>query len=150
MLITILLPVSEGRPGYHRLAVTVDSQLAAPQPVSPSVNDVAGVHHQGRALIQPESDDTLLRQVDDVEPVGGVDIPSLYYDHLKSFSFFSVGLGLVTYGRSSSSSKPLTKSHIIIGAFLGPLVFEVAYTTSVSGFPQNCSLTRNRNLLSKK
>ena len=35
-------------------------------------------YYQSGALIQPESDETLLREMDDGEPVGGLGIPTLY------------------------------------------------------------------------
>ena len=63
--------VAEGRPLDHLLAVTVDPQSAPLQTPSPLVNDVSRVMEQAGSLIQLQSDQPLVREVEDGEPVGG-------------------------------------------------------------------------------
>ena len=62
--------VAEGRPLDHLLAVTVDPQSAPLQTLSPLVNNVSRVMEQAGSLIQLQSDQPLVREVEDAEPVG--------------------------------------------------------------------------------
>ena len=70
--------VAEGRPGDILLAVAEHPHPAAPERLLAVVNDVPSVVEQGCALIQLQTDDALVREVGDLEPVRGVVIPATY------------------------------------------------------------------------
>ena len=62
--------IAEGRPCDGSLTVTEDPHLASAQPLLPLVNDVSRVMEQAGSLIQLQSDQSLVREVQDAEPVG--------------------------------------------------------------------------------
>ena len=70
------IPVAEGRPGDVLLAAAEHAHAAAPERLRAVVDDVPGVVEEGGALPQLQSDHALVREVGDLEPVGGVVIPA--------------------------------------------------------------------------
>ncbi len=69
-------PVAEGWPDYFLMAVAVDAQPASPQPVCPGVIHI-GLVQQGGALPEPQTDLARVGDVDDLEPVGLVNVPAI-------------------------------------------------------------------------
>ena len=75
---TIVSPVAEGRPGDVLLAVEEHAHPPASERLLTIVNDVPRVMEEGGALIQLQTDDSLVREMGYLEPVRGVIIPAIY------------------------------------------------------------------------